>query len=243
MKKDLDSFLYEVQPDGGIWLTKYITKYKTEVTIPLMINGKSVSRIGKRCFYNCKNLVSVTIPEGVNSIGSFAFDGCVSLERINIPNSINDIGRHAFGCCEKLSSMILPGTIKEIRSHTFYRCRSLKEFIVPEGCEKIGYKAFIGSGIERVVIAKTVKEIGNYAFYLHDLRVALPCSLENIVEEKAKRHWFGSSGSCEPIDWIEEMDYPIARNLFMGKTPFNKNGTLLMFYDEQYQVVKQVTVK
>ena len=54
MKKDLDSFLYEVQPDGGIWLTKYITKYKTEVTIPLMINGKSVS--GKGAFIIAKIL-------------------------------------------------------------------------------------------------------------------------------------------------------------------------------------------
>lgn len=233
------SFSYEVQPDGSIWLNKCFTKYITAVTIPLMIDGKKVSRIGKRCFYCCSDVVSVTIPEGIKSIGSFAFEGCSSLEKISIPKSVEDIGRYAFRYCEKLSSVIFLGAIQQIRSYTFSCCRSLSEFVVPDGCERIGYKAFAGSGLARVVVSKTVKKLGFYAFYCDNLSVALPYSLEDYLMARAKRCWMGwKAGETRE----EEMDYPVAWEIFAHKSEFNRKGTLLVFYDDNYQVVKQIAL-
>ena len=41
---------------------------------------------GISSFSNCKNLASVTIPDGVTSIGDYAFYGCTNLTSITIPN-------------------------------------------------------------------------------------------------------------------------------------------------------------
>lgn len=59
--------------------------------------------IGKCAFYNCKNILTLTIPDGVVDIGDNAFYGC-----------------------EKLENAVMPDTVKSIGYGAFYNCRSLK---------------------------------------------------------------------------------------------------------------------
>ena len=65
----------------------------------------SVTRINYRVFYNCSNLITVTISEGsqLTSIASEAFYNCDSLTSIFIPNSVTTIGNYAFGNCSNLT--------------------------------------------------------------------------------------------------------------------------------------------
>jgi hypothetical protein len=63
---------------GAITVTGYIGS-DSDVTIPLTINGYSVTAISEYAFYNQTNLTSVTILAGVTNIGDGAFGGCSNL--------------------------------------------------------------------------------------------------------------------------------------------------------------------
>ena len=65
----------------------------------------NVTSIGSSTFYNCSNLTSIILPEGVTSIGGSAFEGCSSLTSINIPEDVMSIGNYAFLGCSSLTAI------------------------------------------------------------------------------------------------------------------------------------------
>ena len=54
---------------------------------------------------------------------------------------------------------------RTISSYAFSGCSSLREVILMEGVESIGYRAFEGCPIERIVFPDSLEEVGRYAFY------------------------------------------------------------------------------
>ena len=78
-------------------------KYSGEVVIPssITVEGKeyTVTSIGKKAFYDCSGLTSISIGNSVTSIGEMAFQGCSSLTSVTIPNSVTSIGLQAFDSC------------------------------------------------------------------------------------------------------------------------------------------------
>ena len=61
-------------------------------------------------FYGCTNIVSVTIPEGVQDIPSAAFAGCVNLVKIALPLSMREIAEDAFTGASLVQITAYPGT-------------------------------------------------------------------------------------------------------------------------------------
>lgn len=61
-------------------------------------NGSELKEIGKRAFYNCKNLEGFFngLPAGLETIGDEAFVGCDNLNEIVIPPTVKNIGKNLF---------------------------------------------------------------------------------------------------------------------------------------------------
>ena len=108
----------------------------------VVINGGTSIPGYYSAFYNCKNLVSVTISESVTSIGSFAFSGCENLTTIRLPSNITEISSHTFNECKSLKSIIIPDSVTSIGDGAFYDCDSLNNVIIPEHVNSIGKYAF-----------------------------------------------------------------------------------------------------
>lgn len=63
-------------------------------------------------FFNCSELISVTISGNTTDIGNNAFDGCIRLTSVTIPDSVTSIGYGAFWYCNSLTSVTFSGKDK-----------------------------------------------------------------------------------------------------------------------------------
>ena len=133
---------YEVKNDGTIKITDCDENASGALTIPDTINGKKVTGIGYRAFYDCRSLTSITILEGVTSIGQEAFFGCSGLTSLTISNSVTSIGYMAFRECRSLTSITIPNSVTSIGDRAFWYCKSLTSITIPSSVTNIGSCAF-----------------------------------------------------------------------------------------------------
>lgn len=125
----------------------------------------SVTSIGKGAFADCKDLVSITIPDSVTNIEDEAFVRCKDLVSIIIPDSVVNIGRSAFSECSSLMSVTLGNGVKSIDDSAFSGCGSLTSIVIPDSVTSIGEHAFYGcSGLANLTIGSSVTDIGLGAF-------------------------------------------------------------------------------
>jgi len=131
----------------------------------------SVSKIPSLFFANCKNLVSVKLPDSVREIGSRAFEGCVSLESVVIPEGVENDDRYGdyygywFSQCTALKTVSLPSTLKYLPYGCFSGCTSLTEISIPEGITAIPSDCFRGCSALKTVNYKTpIEYVGGRAF-------------------------------------------------------------------------------
>lgn len=108
---------------------------ETNLLIPEVINGRSVTGIRKGAFEN-KNLEFVTLPDSLIMIGYDAF-AHNSLGSVDIPDSVTEIGVRAF------------------------MDNVLQEVTLPDGLEKIGMSAFAHNKIESFTIPASVTSFGS----------------------------------------------------------------------------------
>lgn len=105
---------------------------------------KNVQAIGGwQAFMGCKNLVSITIPDGVKDIPLSTFAGCTSLQSVTIPQSVTSIGQTAFSGCSSLPSITISSSVTRVQRNAFANCSILKIHVdlpepangVPDGWE------------------------------------------------------------------------------------------------------------
>lgn len=104
-----DFLKYEIT-DGEVTIIDCETSI-VDFVFPTEIAGCPVTAIGSQAFYQCINLESITIPEGVTSIGDNAFWQCINLTSITIPNSITSFGISPFAGCYSLSDIVLGDSV------------------------------------------------------------------------------------------------------------------------------------
>lgn len=120
-----------------------------------IIVGEGITSIGANAFHNMIYLTEVSLPSTLEEIGSGCFYGCRNLKSIEIPQSVICLGekdtenRYAmFEYCSSLEEVIIPvnGELKYIEAGAFYESGTLNgmSIYIPERVEEIGWAALDG---------------------------------------------------------------------------------------------------
>lgn len=169
-------FEYKTNDFGEITITKYIGQDKV-ITIPSEIEGKSVSELDHKVFYDCADITDITIPDSVLTIGLFVFNGCDNLQNINVDNSnINFSSKDGVLFNEDGSALIqfpcgrkgnydIPNGTKIIENKSFQECNQLSSVTIPDSVTTIGDGAFYKCArLKSVKGNKNISEIPPGAF-------------------------------------------------------------------------------
>ena len=152
----------------------------SEVNIPAYVSYNNieylVTDIGEDAFYNCRSLISVSIPSNITSIGKGAFANCSSLTSITVDagNAVYDSRENCNAIIKTATNMlvsgcqntVIPNSVTSIGDRAFQNCGGLTSINIPSGTTYIGNDAFYGcSGLTSVVIPSGVTGIGYNAFW------------------------------------------------------------------------------
>lgn len=200
-----DGFYYTVLEDGTAKITDYDGD-ETDLTIPDMINGYVVTRIGDNAFYRNK-LASVFVPESVKMIESYAFGWCKSLTSVILSEGLEGMGyAGVFDGCESLEAIVLPSTLKGLAfTQTFRGCKKLKNVTIKNGLNSIGWNCFEDcESLENLFIPESVEWIDSGAF--------VGCySLNNITVAENNPEYLSEDGILFDKNKSEIVVFPKAR--------------------------------
>lgn len=152
------------------------------ITIP-----GSLKIMANYMFYNCKNLKSVVLEEGVENTQDHTFENCSELQQITIPSTLKvfntwvfgycaklsyvyipkgatTLGSSAFYGCKKLNNITIPDTVTSIGTHCFRGCAELKNITLSNSVEDLPFNCFKGCGFENIIVPSSVKTISKEAF-------------------------------------------------------------------------------
>ena len=169
-------FLYQLLY-GHYEITGCAVACVKDLSIPSLINGRNVNRIGNEAFKD-QGLTRVILPDALSEIGSGAFEDN-SLSIIDIPEGVISIGDWAFNR-NQMTSVSLPSSIKVIGRDAF--ARNLLETVeIPEGVSVVKVNTFGDNRLISVVIPSTVTAIGRDAFLSNQLtEITIPASIKAI---------------------------------------------------------------
>lgn len=140
-----------------------------ENTALTSIDLDGVQKVGKRAFFGCDEILSLTIPASVTEVGKNAFKGCTQLAELTTPflgkNEKSKEGfLYMFGYTSSIRKITVTG-LENVNKKTFRGADTVQEIYLNEGVTKIGKNAFRNFGsLMYISLPSTLEEIGNNAF-------------------------------------------------------------------------------
>jgi hypothetical protein len=189
--------------DGEAILTGCLETCPTELVLPNVVGGYSVTSIGRGIFstsgaFQAQQLTSVTIPDSVTTIGKGAFrDNQLTsvilgkrvttigteafqgnqLASLTIPDSVTSIGEDAFGF-NQLASVMIPNSVVRLSG---FANNQLTSVTIPDSVMSIGQSAFRQNQLASLTIPDGVTSIGDGAFSGNQITsVTIPDSVTTI---------------------------------------------------------------
>lgn len=174
----------------GIGVAGFIRSGLTNISLP-----SSVVDIQTGAFYECGDLLSATIGDGLGQISEAVFGGCSNLTNVRIGRAVSRIAGSAFFGCSQLTNFVVNndnGSLSTVDGILFNEVRSEliryppgKEnavYVVPSGVTVIATNAFGSSQkLRSVVLPESLLRIRESAFASVPLRsVIIPASVVEI---------------------------------------------------------------
>lgn len=183
----INGLKYEIN-DETKEATVVANAYTDIIVIPEKIQYKGdiyyVTKLAKRCFYECKNLKSVSIPSTIISLPQECFTGCNELTKISLPQSIQSIGYRCFTNCDGLSSITIPSSVKKIEMYCFSYCDKLEEISLPSSLTYLGPDCFSNCvSLKSIKIPDSITELygGTFEDCINLVSVSIPNSVTLIA--------------------------------------------------------------
>ena len=204
-----DGFMYSIGEDNTVTITGY-NGSESELSIPDVIDGYTVTGIDSYAIFGTKLLTSVEIPSSVISIGTYAFKSCRNLLKIEVHQS-NPVYTSENGVLfnkEKTDLITCPGGLQgkyeipsgviRISERAFYGCSGLTDIEIPSSVTNIGNYVFSGcSGLIQIKLPTGVTVIGDFTFEGCSslTRIEIPSSVTSIEN--------GAFEGCSSLTQIE----------------------------------------
>ena len=139
-----------------------------------VVLGEKVTEINSSAFKNCLNLKYIYLSDNISKLGDECFLGCNSLQNIHIPKKAYDFGDSIFFDCSALKEFVVYQKEFVSEDNRCYIDNGILKFFangelntsytIPDNITSIGNMAFSGSRITKIILSKSTKSIGNYAF-------------------------------------------------------------------------------
>ena len=196
-----NNIIFYTSTDGKVVTPNSAARFGANIVSNEYIDGRGaisfdgdVTMIGSDAFYQCSNLLTVSIPDSVTRIDGYSFAGCTGLADILIPESVTNIGSSAFNACKSLTAVEIPKNVSSIGAGAFAYCERLAFLVVDSGnpvydsrgdCNAIIETSgnTLVSGCMNTIIPGSVVAIGHSAFAGHKslTSVAMPDHLVQIA--------------------------------------------------------------
>lgn len=155
--------------EGGVTVGYAVSGIDTDedakVIIPSEYEGLPVTEVDGYAFYECSNIIYVSIGENVTEIGDSAFYNCEKLEKVVLNGKIENMVSLAFAHCQALKAVKIGKEVKEIGYYAFFECTALEKVTIPSSVKSIGESAFAFCiSLEKVNFKEGVEYIGDCAF-------------------------------------------------------------------------------
>ncbi len=163
-----NAFIYSTKTENGETkisiegLNSY-GKGKTELVVPLEIDGYPVAYVEARTFAENDTLEKVSFPSSLENIEEEAFLDCWNLKEVAFAADcpITTISQVFLRC--RVENVILPSGVTEIQENAFEGAL-LGSIDIPDSVTTIGSYAFSGCGLKSLSLPDSLTEIASGAF-------------------------------------------------------------------------------